>query len=204
MEYINISKRFIKESGNNLSKLLDEAIEKHDMYERFKSDQNFRYQIINVLGKNGIVIHGGPISFNAFDPSKMKGGNRAVYGPGAYFTDKAYKAEEFGMGGEYMFANLKDFNLLNLDGSIDQVKGLEDKYGHAEELKIELAKIEQWLEDRTYPIQDLYKRLQEIESELKGMFENESDKEFYELYHQARLSNSNTTLWDVFQFLLKS
>lgn len=66
----------------------------------------------DIIGK-GYLIHGTPNDFESFDEGKIKGGCRGEYGYGAYFTDAAYKALEYGLE---IYMTKKDiYNFLNLD-----------------------------------------------------------------------------------------
>lgn len=89
-----------------------------NIYELFKNDRNFRYRMVYELVKRGYVIHGTDSEFNRFDINKVKGGLRGKYGYGAYFTDAAYKCEEY--GNNFVFCNINDFNIIDLDNSVDK------------------------------------------------------------------------------------
>lgn len=80
-------------------------------YERFQTDQSFRYKVISKLANNGYLFHGTNEKFNAFDSSKIKGGFRGKEGYGAYFTKEAYKAEEY--GNEFIILSTSDMNIVD-------------------------------------------------------------------------------------------
>lgn len=88
-------------------------------YERFQRDQTFRYRIIGMLAKQGYIFHGTNKKFDAFDSNKIQGGSRGREGYGAYFTNEAYKAEEY--GNEFIILSTKGMNIVNSDNTFSQL-----------------------------------------------------------------------------------
>ena len=88
-------------------------------YERFQRDQTFRYRIIGMLAKQGYIFHGTNEKFDAFDSNKIQGGSRGREGYGAYFTNEAYKAEEY--GNEFIILSTKGMNIVNSDNTFSQL-----------------------------------------------------------------------------------
>lgn len=106
-----------QESIKRDTKLNEMDEERNTIYERFRNDRNFRYRMVYELVKRGYVIHGTKSEFDQFDVSKIEGGLRGKYGYGAYFTDAAYKCEEY--GNNFVFCNINDFNIIDLEDNID-------------------------------------------------------------------------------------
>ena len=90
----------------------ESVINADEVYEKIQTNQVFRYRVINGLASNGYIFHGGDDDFTEFDKSQIKGGSRGIYGYGAYFTDAAYKCEEY--GDHFMVVNKHNYNFLNL------------------------------------------------------------------------------------------
>lgn len=88
-------------------------------YEQFKTNQSFRYQIIGKLVKQGYIFHGTNKNFDVFDSNKIKGGSRGREGYGVYFTNEAYKAEEY--GNEFMILSTKGMNIVNSKNTFSQL-----------------------------------------------------------------------------------
>lgn len=123
--------------------LVNEAVEEmenNDLYQKFKTNQSFRYKAVNILAKNGYLVHGTNDEFAWFDKSKIKGGFRGNYGYGFYFTDAAYKCEEY--GSKYIFLDAKDFNFLDFNqktidnetimGTLNKIKTITDNIDNAQ------------------------------------------------------------------------
>lgn len=96
--------------------LLNEYDKNQNIYQSFQQNQSLRYKIIGTLAKNGYLVHGTTEKFDMFDSAKIKGGSRATIGYGAYFTDAAYKCEEY--GNEFVILDAKSFNFLNLEDKV--------------------------------------------------------------------------------------
>ena len=99
----------------SFKEMVNEAVEDmngNGLYYKFQTDNAFRYKAVNILAQNGYLVHGTDTEFDNFDSSKIKGGTRGNYGYGAYFTNAAYKCEEYGRN--FIFLYAKDFNFLDL------------------------------------------------------------------------------------------
>lgn len=88
-------------------------------YERFQKDQTFRYRIIGMLAQQGYIFHGTNEKFDAFDSNQIKGGSRGREGYGAYFTNEAYKAEEY--GNEFVILSTKGMNIVDSNNTFSQL-----------------------------------------------------------------------------------
>lgn len=88
-------------------------------YEQFQTNQSFRYQVIGKLVKQGYIFHGTNKKFDDFDSNKIKGGSRGREGYGVYFTNEAYKAEEY--GNEFMILSTKGMNIVNSKNTFSQL-----------------------------------------------------------------------------------
>lgn len=89
-------------------------------YERFQNDQSFRYKVIGRLADMGYIFHGSDKSFDSFDSSKIKGGFRGREGYGAYFTNEAYKAEEY--GSNFVILSTKGLNIVNSNTTFEELR----------------------------------------------------------------------------------
>ena len=99
----------------SFKEMVNEAVENmkgNGMYYKFQTDNAFRYKAVYILAQNGYLVHGTDAEFDSFDSSKIRGGTRGNYGYGAYFTNAAYKCEEYGRN--FIFLYAKDFNFLDL------------------------------------------------------------------------------------------
>lgn len=72
-----------------------------------------------MLAKQGYIFHGTNEKFDAFDSNKIQGGSRGREGYGAYFTNEAYKAEEY--GNEFIILSTKGMNIVNSDNTFSQL-----------------------------------------------------------------------------------
>ena len=85
-------------------------------YDAFKSNQSLRYKLIYSMINDGYLFHGNDGEWESFDKSKIKGGSRGIYGYGAYFTNAAYKCEEY--GNDFMVLDANNFIFLNIDEKV--------------------------------------------------------------------------------------
>ena len=92
------------------------------------------YELCNNLIKQGYLVHGTNVEFELFSNEFIKGGCRAREGYGFYFTDTAYKAEEYG---SIIKAVKKDvFNFIELRDSVEYGSPLYYKlFGNDENTK---------------------------------------------------------------------
>jgi hypothetical protein len=67
--------------------------------------------------KAGLLIHATSGEFDTFDPEKIYGGSRAVYGYGFYFTGWAPKAKDY--GNKFIFTPSDKYNLIDVKNKID-------------------------------------------------------------------------------------
>lgn len=89
-------------------------------YERFQNDRPFRYKIIGKLSDMGYIFHGSDKSFDSFDSSMIKGGSRGREGYGAYFTNSAYKAEEY--GNNFVILSTKGMNIVDSEKTFNELR----------------------------------------------------------------------------------
>lgn len=75
------------------------------------------FDICRNLISKGYLVHGTNADFEQFSPDNIRGGSRAREGYGAYFTDTAYKAEEYG---QKVYAIPRQaFNFIELTESVE-------------------------------------------------------------------------------------
>ena len=75
------------------------------------------FNTCNKFISKGYLVHGTNTEFEHFSPDNIRGGNRAREGYGAYFTDTAYKAEEYG---QKIYAIPRQaFNFIELTESVE-------------------------------------------------------------------------------------
>lgn len=72
-----------------------------------------QYKVVSDIISNGYIVHGSGDEFDAFDTSMIKGGNRAEYGYGMYFSDSPYKPLEY--GDNIMYTDPKLYEFMDLD-----------------------------------------------------------------------------------------
>ena len=85
-------------------------------YDKFREGQAFRYSIIGAMIKDGYLFHGTGSEFDEFESDRVRGQERGVYGYGAYFTNAAYKCEEY--GNHFLILDAKDFEFLNISEKV--------------------------------------------------------------------------------------
>lgn len=74
-------------------------------------DYNKKYTLAAHLIQRGYLVHCTNATFDHFDPSCIKGGNRAKEGYGVYFSDMPYKPIEY--GDIFKVVKKSDFNFIN-------------------------------------------------------------------------------------------
>jgi transcriptional regulator with XRE-family HTH domain len=67
--------------------------------------------------KAGLLIHATKGEFDMFNPEKIYGASRAVYGYGFYFTGWAPKAKDY--GNKFIFTPSDKYNLIDVENKID-------------------------------------------------------------------------------------
>ena len=65
----------------------------------------------------GLLMHATRGDFDTFNPERIYGGERAVYGYGFYFTGWAPKAMDY--GNKFVFTPLEKYDLLDVESKID-------------------------------------------------------------------------------------
>lgn len=100
------------DEGIKLMGNISESVSEHTSYDKFREGQAFRYRIIASMVKDGYLFHGTDCEWDEFDKNRIKGEERAVYGYGAYFTNAAYKCEEY--GNHFVVLDSEDFEFLNI------------------------------------------------------------------------------------------
>jgi hypothetical protein len=97
---------------------------------RAQKKDTYTNQQYGEMSKNGVVFHGGTKSIDKLDPSKVKGGFRAVYGWGVYFAGTIYKASDY--GDMITFLNSKALKFLKVNdevtsGLVSELGKIKDK-----------------------------------------------------------------------------
>lgn len=127
------------------------------------------YNICRELISKGYLVHSTNANFNSFSPEYIRGGCRAREGYGAYFTDTAYKAEEYGTK---IKAVKKDiFNFIELRASVEygselyfQLFGNDERKKKRQELE---AQIDILMSDGRYrEALDLYDEIDKLGSSI--------------------------------------
>ena len=118
---------------------------------------NVCYRLIN----NGYLVHGTNADFREFSPEFIRGGSRAREGYGAYFTDTAYKAEEYGTKIKAVKKDL--FNFVELRASVEYGSELYCQLFGSDEKK---------------------KKRQEIQSKIDFLIDNNRVREALDLYDE--------------------
>ena len=85
-------------------------------YDKFRDGQAFRYRIIGSMIKDGYLFHGTDSEFDEFESDRIHGDERGVYGYGAYFTNAAYKCEEY--GNHFTILDGNDFIFLDIEEKV--------------------------------------------------------------------------------------
>ena len=104
------------DEGINLMGNVNENITETTVYDKFREGQAFRYRIIGAMIKDGYLFHGTGSEFDEFESDRIRGEERGVYGYGAYFTNEAYKCEEY--GNHFLILDANDFEFLNISEKV--------------------------------------------------------------------------------------
>ena len=102
------------------------------------------YNTCRMLISQGYLVHGTNSEFEEFLPEFIKGGSRAREGYGIYFTDTAYKAEEYGQIVKAVPKNA--FNFIELTESIEKGSKLYNQLFGNEENKNKKKELEYQIE----------------------------------------------------------
>jgi len=78
--------------------------------------------------KTGLVIHATKRDFDSFNPERIYGSERAVYGYGFYFTGSPSKAMDY--GDKFIFTPISKYNLVDVEEKLDAnyIEFLNSKY----------------------------------------------------------------------------
>ena len=155
----------------SFNEMVNEAVEDmngNGLYYKFQTDNAFRYKAVNILAQNGYLVHGTDTEFDSFDSSKIKGGTRGNYGYGAYFTNAAYKCEEYGLN--FIFLYAKDFNFLDLTQKVVN----NDIYGNINKQIDYIRQNIAYFEEMLYSVRTV-KEYEYAEKELKTYKEQLDD-----------------------------
>ena len=101
-------------------------------------DYDKKFTLAAHLIQRGYLVHCTNATFDHFDPSYIKGGNRAKEGYGIYFSDMPYKPIEY--GNIFKVVKKEDFNFINSQDSITKYKHIFNN-----EFMIEIYRLEQQL-----------------------------------------------------------
>lgn len=102
------------------------------------------FDTCRMLISKGYLVHGTNVEFEEFSPDFIKGGSRAREGYGIYFTDTAYKAEEYG---QIIIATPKNaFNFIELTESVEKGSNLYNQLLGNEENKNKKIELESQIE----------------------------------------------------------
>lgn len=166
-----------------------ENINDNGLYYKFQTSNSFRYKAVNILAKNGYLVHGTNLDFEYFDSSKIKGGTRANYGYGAYFTNAAYKCEEYGTN--FIFLDARNFNFLNLSQKVadndifgnlnQQIEYVRQKIAYHEEMLYNSRN------EREYRYAE--KELKDYKNQLKEILPDSKTEVFIEQYNSILRKN---------------
>jgi hypothetical protein len=120
-----------------------------------KESSSKSFQELSEASKAGLLIHATKGSFDTFDPQRIYGGARSLYGYGFYFTSRSSKALDY--GNKFIFTPLNKYNFLDIDAKANN--------DFANELK-SLA------EARILKLQGLFKGIELIPKSLKTPLDN--------------------------------
>lgn len=130
------------------------------------------YNICRDLISKGYLVHGTNTDFNTFSPEYIRGGCRAREGYGAYFTDAAYKAEEYGTKIKAVKKDL--FNFIELWESVEYGSNLYFQLFGNDENKRKRRELEKQIdflfdEKRVREALDLYDELDKLGDDDYGV-----------------------------------
>jgi hypothetical protein len=78
-----------------------------------KESSSKSFKELSDASEAGLLIHATKGSFDTFDPQKIYGGARSLYGYGFYFTSRSSKALDY--GDKFIFTPLNKYNFLDID-----------------------------------------------------------------------------------------
>ena len=174
--------------------IVNEAIENIDgngLYYKFQTNSSFRFKAVALLAEHGYLVHGSTEEFDSFDTSKIKGGMRGNYGYGFYFTNAAYKCEEY--GNNFVFVDANSFNFLELEQKVKDnnvVSEITDKIENLENLKYRCE--EELYNARNNRDYEYFEgELKKIKTELRQLTPDVSTNVFYIIFNNILKQNPN-------------
>lgn len=181
-----------------IESLLSEGRYDFSMCNRYINDMSFRYKINYYLSNNGYLFHGSDKQFKQFDPSKIKGGCRGPFGYGAYFTDEAYKVDEYSLYGNYYFLYSKDFNILDCDMNATDFHDLDNILEEYNNLSIKLSQYNDLLDNcRNNREYDVYNdKIEDIKYKINTFSSSLLDlAKYYQKYNDKSLIDCFKRIW---------
>ena len=151
-------------------------------YDKFRDGQAFRYRIIGAMIKDGYLFHGTDSEFDEFESDRIHGEERGVYGYGAYFTNAAYKCEEY--GNHFTILDSNGFNFLDIEEKV------RPEYNIFKEKLGEFSKIEAGLDNaRSNREYDYYNNLYD---EYRSTVDTELLERFVSILEKNGATDYNT------------
>lgn len=151
-------------------------------YDKFRDGQAFRYRIIGAMIKDGYLFHGTNSEFDEFESDRIHGEERGVYGYGAYFTNAAYKCEEY--GNHFTILDSNGFNFLDIEEKV------RPEYNIFKEKLGEFSKIEAGLDNaRSNREYDYYNNLYD---EYRSTVDTELLERFVSILEKNGATDYNT------------
>ena len=178
-----------------------ESVEGNGLYYKFKTNMGFRFEACYKLYQHGYVVHGSDTEFENFDSSKIKGGTRAVYGWGAYFTNDSYKCEEY--GNNFVFLDIRPFKLLELEDNISENDEISKVIKQIEGLNMRIQQADEGLYNaRNIRDYDYFSQENKHCKELVNQFIPDSKTEvFLQMYSSFIRKKPNTTYLNLTKYL---
>lgn len=178
-----------------------ETVEGNGLYYKFKTSMSFRFEACHKLYQHGYVVHGSDTEFENFDSSKIKGGTRAVYGWGAYFTNDSYKCEEY--GNNFVFLDIRPFKLLELEDNISENDEISKVIKQIEGLNMRIQQADEGLYNaRNIRDYDYFSQEKKHCKELVNQFIPDSKTEvFLQMYSSFIRKKTNTTYLNLTKYL---
>lgn len=189
---------------SNLLRYINETIETvegNGLYYKFKTSMSFRFEACHKLYQHGYVVHGSDTEFENFAVSKIKGGTRAVYGWGAYFTNDSYKCEEY--GNNFVFLDIRPFKLLELEDNISENDEISKVTKQIESLNMRIQQADEGLYNaRNIRDYDYFSQEKKHCKELANQLVPDSKTEvFLQMYSNYIRKNPNATYLNLTKYL---
>jgi len=141
-----------------------------DMYFCHKCGHDNTPNNIKETKQDDVLYHGGETKLTTLDPSKIKGGSRAIHGWGVYFSDSINKAKDY--GGVITTLDISNLSVLDTEKPVDE----------------ELIK-------KIYELEE--KESDTMSSAFYGVIANKLKKEIGKNIDTARKNISDTFKWDI-------